>query len=160
MLQGHVLLQTSHSCGACPVPLRVREHAEHGARPNTSPDGDDIPPLVDADDTDSDESNIGDAFTLYDPPENGYSEHVRAHTGALNWLRGVSVAQHGIGYSEVDPTVHEGCAAELPRYLAVVSHPPGAPPIAHYMDFRDYLLNKLKNIFEKAIAVAIAIAIK
>jgi hypothetical protein len=48
--------------------------------------------------------------------------YVRAYIGALNWLRGASGAQHGTGYRDVDPTLHEERAAELPRFLAVVSH--------------------------------------
>jgi hypothetical protein len=69
-----------------------------------------------------------------DAPENHDSENARAYIGALNWLRGVPGAQYGTGYSDVDPTVHEERAAELPRYLAVVSHPPGVPPVVHHED--------------------------
>jgi hypothetical protein len=82
---------------------------------------------VDIDDTDSDESNPGDEVMFDDPPENHDSENARAYIGALNWLRGVPGAQHGTGYSDVDPTVHEERAAELPRYLAWSVTRPGCP---------------------------------
>lgn len=53
---------------------------------DTESEGDDLPPLVDVDDSDSDESNPGDEVTFDDPPGNHASEYARVYQGAVNWL--------------------------------------------------------------------------
>jgi hypothetical protein len=108
-----------------------------GCFSDTESEGDDLPPLVAGDDPDSDESNIGDEVTFDDHPENHASEYARAYQGAVNWLNGAPGAQHGTGYSDAFPSLHEEHAAALPRYFAVASRPDRVHPVAHYEDLRD-----------------------